>query len=95
MIKSDFREITEMLENNYNKKIDNEIFKLWYEEFKNYSISEYENMIKEIIRNEEFMPSLARVIKYKKPTWYGKDLKAVKATDEERQAVEEMLKMYQ
>ena len=36
MNKKEFRNITEMLEENYNKQMDTRILELWYQEFKEY-----------------------------------------------------------
>ena len=69
MNKRDFRKITEMLEENYNKKMDIRIFNLWYEELKDCSADEYENMVIEAIKTKKFMPTLAEIKELKRPRW--------------------------
>ena len=60
MNKRDFRKITEMLEENYNKKMDIRIFNLWYEELRDCSADEYENMIIEAIKTKKFYANISR-----------------------------------
>ena len=53
MNKKEFREITEILEENYNKQMDTRILSLWYEEFKDYPANAYKELVIEIIKTEK------------------------------------------
>ena len=94
MNKKEFREITELLELNYGKEMDTRILELWYQEFKPMSKEQYKDMVLTAIRNENFMPSLAKMIGYKKPIWFNSDIKSEEATPEERAEMEELLKEF-
>ena len=92
MNKRDFRKITEMLEENYNKKMDIRIFNLWYEELKDCSADEYENMIIEAIKTKKFMPTLAEIKELKRPRWLEIEVKKVELDPEDKIILEELLK---
>lgn len=94
MNKKEFREITELLELNYGKEMDTRILVLWYEEFKPLSKEQYKSMVVEAIKNENFMPSLAKMLSYKKPKWFYEEYKPEEATPEERAEIENFLKDY-
>lgn len=95
MNKLEFKDITELLIINYSKKINVEILNIWYEEFKKYSKDEYSKAIKEIIKNEIYMPSLAKVKEYmKKPSWINEDIEIEPATEEEIKKLEEKLNKF-
>lgn len=95
MNKKEFRNITEMLEENYNKQMDTRILELWYQEFKDYTPEAYKKMVIEIIRTEKFMPSLARMRELKKPIWFSVEVKKVMPTDVERHLMGELLKEFE
>lgn len=94
MNKKEFKEITELLEENFGKKLDLRILDLWYQEFKNLSKEQYQAMVIDAIRHEKFMPTMARMIELKKPAWMSVNIEASEATDEERQEMEELLKEF-
>lgn len=95
MNKRDFRKITEMLEENYNKKMDIRIFNLWYEELKDCSADEYENMVIEAIKTKKFMPTLAEIKELKRPRWLEIEVKKVELDPEDKIMLEELLKNFQ
>ncbi len=95
MNKRDFRKITEMLEENYNKKMDIRIFNLWYEELKDCSADEYENMVIEAIKTKKFMPTLAEIKELKRPRWLEIEVKKVELDPEDKIMLEELLKDFQ
>lgn len=92
MDKRDFRKITEMLEENYNKKMDIRIFGLWYEELKDCSADEYENMVIEAIKTKKFMPTLAEIKELKRYKWFGMEIKKVELDSEDEIMLKELLK---
>lgn len=92
MNKKDFRRITEMLEENYNKKMDIRIFGLWYEELKDCTADEYENMVIEAIKTKKFMPTLAEIKELKRPRWLEIEVKKVELDPEDKIMLEELLK---
>ena len=92
MNKRDFRKITEMLEENYNKKMDIRIFNLWYEELRDCSADEYENMVIEAIKTKKFMPTLAEIKELKRPRWLEIEVKKVELDPEDKIMLEELLK---
>jgi len=94
MNKKDFRNITELLEENFNKKIDIRILDIWYQEFKDLSVEEYKTMVIEAIKQEKYMPTLARMKELKKPAWFNVEIKVKEATKEEREEIEKMLEEY-
>lgn len=95
MNKRDFRKITEMLEENYNKKMDIRIFNLWYEELRDCSADEYENMVIEAIKTKKFMPTLAEIKELKRPRWLEIEVKKVELDPEDKIMLEELLKNFQ
>lgn len=93
MNKIEFKECTELLVANYSKTLNIQILSIWYEELKNYSKEDYSNAVKKIIKNENFMPSLAKVKEYmKKPSWINEDIEIEPASEEEIKKLEERLK---
>lgn len=94
MNKKEFREITEMLEQNYNKQMDTRILNLWYEEFKKYPKDAYRDLIVDVIKSEKYMPTLARMIELKKPIWFSVDVKRVVPSESEKNIMEELLKEF-
>ena len=95
MNKKDFRRITEMLEENYNKKMDIRIFSLWYEELRDCSADEYENMIIEAIKTKKFMPTLAEMKELKRPKWFDIEVKKIEIDDDDKKMLEELLREFQ
>lgn len=57
----DFLEIINLLELNYEKKLDDKIIKIWYEEFKNYDKNIFYKCVVETIKNETFFPTINKV----------------------------------
>lgn len=96
MNKTDFRKITEMLEENYSKKMDIRILNLWYEEFKEYPVDEYEKLIIEAIKTKKFMPTLAEIreLKREMPSWFGVDVKIKIPAPDQKKIMEELLKEF-
>lgn len=93
MNKAEFKEITDLLTINYGKSLDIKIITLWYEELKQYPKIRYEFAIKQIIKNENFMPTLSKVIEYiNKPDWLDMDIPENTASDEEIKKLEERMK---
>lgn len=92
MNKKEFREITELLELNYGKEMDTRILELWYQEFKPLTKEQYKGMVLDVMRSENYMPSLAKMISYKKPSWFYTEYQPEEATPEERAEMEELLK---
>lgn len=93
MNKLDFKEITDFLSINYSKQLDVKMLNLWYEELKTYSKERYEFAVREIIKNENFMPNLSKIYEYiKKPDWLNMDIPENKASEEEIKKLEERMK---
>lgn len=95
MNKKDFRRITEMLEENYNKKMDIRIFSLWYEEFKDFTSEQYEKMVIDAIKTKKFMPTLAEMKELKRPKWFGIEVKKTEIDDDDKKMLEELLREFQ
>ena len=96
MNKKEFRKVTEMLEENYNKKLDIRIFELWYEEFKDLPIEKYEKIVVIAIKEKKFMPTLAEMIELKKelPSWWGAKIEIRRASPEGKKKIENLLKEF-
>lgn len=95
MNKKDFRRITEMLEENYNKKMDIRIFSLWYEEFKDFTSEQYEKMVIDAIKTKKFMPTLAEIKELKRPRWFDIEVKKIEIDDDDKKMLEELLREFQ
>lgn len=95
MNKEEFRNITELLEENFNKKIDLRILDMWYETFKQYPKHYYENLVNEVIKQETYMPSLATMRAYIKPKWFDRKITKRTPTREELAEIENILKEYE
>ena len=88
-----FIEITNLLEDNYSKKLKTQILDIWYEELKNYSDKLYYKVAKEIIKKENYMPNLYKIKEYlEMPDWFYANIEENRATDEEINKLEERLK---
>lgn len=94
MNKKNFRDITEILEENYSKKIDLRVLDIWYQEFKKYSEEQYESIVTEVIKSEMFMPNLAKMKEYSVPVWFDEKIEKKEASEEEKKKIEELLKEY-
>ena len=92
MNKQEFRKITELLEENFNKKLDLRILEIWYQEFKELPKEQYEAMVVDAIKIEKFMPTLARMRELKKPTWFNVEIKIEEVSKEEQDEIEKFLK---
>ena len=60
-----FLEIINLLELNYDKKLDKRIVKIWYDEFKNYNEDVFRKCVIEAIKNEYFFPTINKVKEFK------------------------------
>lgn len=94
MNKKEFRKITEILEENYSKKIDLRVLDIWYQEFKNYSEEQYESIVTDVIKSEMFMPNLAKMKEYSTPVWFDETFTKKIPSKEEQEKIEELLKEY-
>lgn len=57
----EFLEVIKMLEENYNKKLSDNIIKVWYEEFKNYDLDKFRKMIVDSIKEYPYFPTINQV----------------------------------
>lgn len=63
----DFTKIMKVLTNSYLKDFDEDIIKVWYEQFKNANKNIFSKSINELIKKNKFMPTIAEIIdEYKK-----------------------------
>lgn len=95
MDRKDFRKITELLEENYNKKMDIRIFSLWYEELKDCTADEYESMVIEAIKTKKYMPTLAEMKELKRPIWFDIKVKKVEISVDDKRMLEELLSEFE
>ena len=65
-----FLEIINLLELNYDKKLDKRIVKIWYDEFKNYNEDVFRKFVVEAIKNEYFFPTINKVKEFKENIEY-------------------------
>lgn len=91
MDRKDFRKITELLEENYNKKMDIRIFSLWYEELKDCTADKYESMVIEAIKTKKYMPTLAEMKELKRPIWFDIEVKKTEMSADDKRILEELL----
>lgn len=61
MDKQEFVKILEKLEVAFNKKFTQKEYMVWYEEFKNVNVEEFENAINKTVRELSFTPKIADV----------------------------------
>lgn len=94
MNKKEFRKVTEILEENYSKKVDLRVLDIWYQEFEKYSKEQYESIVTEVIKSEMFMPNLAKMKEYSVPVWFDEKIEKKEASEEEKKKIEEMLKEF-
>lgn len=59
--RKEFLEIINLLEKNYDKKIADEIIKIWYEEFKEFDAETFHHCVVECIKSEYFFPTINKV----------------------------------
>lgn len=57
----EFLEMISLLEENYNKKLSDNIVKIWYEEFKLYKLNDLKKMIIESIKEYSYFPTINQV----------------------------------
>lgn len=85
-----------MLCNNYNKQPDKKLYELWQEQLSDYSDTQIENAIKKILKEDKYMPTLARIIEMIDttilPEWFDKDIEYERASDEEIEEIDRLLK---
>lgn len=58
---AEFLEIINLLEVNYNKKLNDKIIKIWYEEFKNYKKEWFRKAIIDCIKEYSYFPTINQV----------------------------------
>lgn len=58
----EFLEETETLETFFEKPLNSEQSKMWYEEFKSYPVEKYRRMVLKAKQTQKFMPKLADMI---------------------------------
>lgn len=61
MNKEEFKKQLGKLQVAYNKKFTQEEARMWYEEFKNISLNEFEKAIDQIIKTNKFAPKIADI----------------------------------
>ena len=88
-----------MLCSNYNKEPDKELYELWEENLKEYNEQQVENAIKQIIKTDKYMPTLARIIEMidtsYKPEWMNKEITKEEISEEELRELEEEFKIFE
>lgn len=88
-----------MLCDNYGKDINNDLYELLKENLKEYSEEQVENAIKEILKKDKYMPTLARIIEMidtsYKPEWMDKEIVREEITPEELVELEEEFKIFE
>lgn len=57
----EFLEVVSLLEDNYNKKLSDNIVGIWYEEFKSCSLSEFRKKVIECIKEYNYFPTINQV----------------------------------
>lgn len=62
----EFLEILKLLEENYDKKMTDNITKIWYDEFKHFDAIIFKHCVVEAIKNEQFFPTINKVKEYEK-----------------------------
>lgn len=61
----EFLEIIDLLEVNYDKKLNEKIIKIWYDEFKDYDKEVFYKCVVETIKNETFFPTINKIKEFK------------------------------
>lgn len=88
-----------MLCDNYNKEINNDLYELFKKNLEDYNEEQIENAIKEIIKKDKYMPTLARIIEMidtsYKPEWMDKEIVREEITPEELAELEEEFKIFE
>ena len=64
MTHKEFLEVFKLLQLNYEKEVDDEIIKLWYEEFKNTSKEVFRKSVVDTIKVEPYFPTMEIVNKH-------------------------------
>lgn len=57
----EFLEIINLLEENYGKRLADNIVKIWYKEFKNYSLNDFKHCVIESIKKYSYFPTINQV----------------------------------
>lgn len=93
------KRLFKMLCDNYNKEINTQLYDLWKEQLKDFSEEQIEYAIKEIIKSDKFMPTLARIIEMidtsVTPYWLGKEIEYKEVTDEELKELEKEMSIFE
>ena len=88
-----------MLCTNYNKEPDKELFELWQSQLFDYSEEQIENAIKEIIKTDKYMPTLARIIEMvdtsKMPSWFNEKIEYEEVSPEELEELEKEMSIFE
>lgn len=93
--KKEFLEIINLLEENYNKKLSDNIIKIWYEELKKIEAKKLKDAIITCIKKYPYFPTINQVeenIDAYETVWYGKEIEETPASDDEIKELEERLK---
>lgn len=61
MNKEQFKEQIAKIQTAYNKKFTQEELKMWFKEFKNVSVGEFEKAIDKTIKTNKFTPKIAEI----------------------------------
>ncbi len=61
MTKNEFIKVMNKLQNNFSKKIDSETYKLYWNEFKDFSYERFNNVINKIIQTNKFFPTISEI----------------------------------
>lgn len=64
MTKDDFLQVFDLLQLNYNKKVNEKIIDIWYEEFKSMSKDNFEKCIIKCIKEEKTFPTINKLVNY-------------------------------
>lgn len=64
MTKSDFIQLFDLLQINFNKKVDEKITDIWYEEFKTMSKEAFKECIIKCIKEEKSFPTINKLANY-------------------------------
>ena len=87
-----------MLCTNYNRDPDKQLYELWESNLKDYDETQIENAIKEIIKVDKFMPTLARIIEMidttKMPSWFNEKIEYERVSNEELAELEKEMSIF-
>lgn len=61
MTNKEFINVMNRLQNNFSKKLDSETYKLYWNEFKDFSYERFNNVINKIIQTNKFFPTISEI----------------------------------